>query len=754
MVKRSRIVAFFLLVVLFLSIIGTTTSPIMGGLKLGLDLQGGFEVLYEVHPVDENDTVTEETLTATAEALDKRINELGVSEPRIDIEEGNRIRVQLAGIEDQEQASEMLSTTAVLSFRDANDNKLLDGTDLVEGAAQQSFNPTTGKPNVTLKLKDASLFGEATRTVLQQDIPKMVIWLDFEEGVDSYLEEAQKAEPKFISDPGVDEVINSSDVEIRGDFTVEEAQTLASLLNAGALPVELKEIYSTSVGAQFGVDALQTTVVAGAIGIILIFIFLIFYYRLPGMVAVVTLIVYIYLILAVYDGLNAVLTLPGIAALLLGIGMALDANIITYERMKEELRVGRSLQAAFKESNKTSFMTILDANLTTVISAAVLFYFGTSSVKGFATMLLVSIALSFITAVFLSRFLIGLFVKSNTLNNKLFWFGVKKTEVRDIRDGMDTLELPTKFDKLDFVKHKNKFFIFTGALMLAGVIMVSVFGLNLSIDFSSGTRIDILSEDSLTTEQIQEDLEQFKVDTDNIVLSGDNHERATVRYEGTPSQDEINSMKDYFHEKYGSDPNISVVTPTVGEELVKNAIKATILASIGIVIYVTLRFEISMAVGAIVALIHDAFFMVAIFSITRLEVDLNFIAAILTIIGYSVNDTIVTFDRIRDHLRKKRRIREYSELVDIVNKSIRQVLTRSINTSLTTLFPIVTLLLMGSSAIWNFSFAMLIGLIVGVYSTLIIAAQLWLIWKGKELKKKGTLITYKEKKKYGDQPVV
>lgn len=419
-------------------------------------MQGGFEVLYQVQPVNDGDKITQATLASTAEALSKRINALGVSEPRIDVEEGNRIRVQLAGIKDQKQAREMLSTTAELSFRDSEDNKLLDGTDLVQGGAKQSYDQN-GKPNVTLKLKDASRFAKATEKAMEKTPSVMVIWLDFDEDKDSYAKEAGKENPKYISAPMVSKVINSRDVEITGNFTVEEAKTLAELLNAGALPVKLKEIYSTSVGAQFGSDALQSTVLAGIIGIAAIYLFLIVYYRLPGLVACIALSVYIWMLLAVYDGLNAVLTLPGIAALVLGIGMAVDANIIAYERLKEEIKVGRSLQAAFKESNKTSFVTIFDAQITTLIAAVVLYIYGQSSVKGFATMLIISLLISFITAVYLSRFLLGLLVHSNWFNHKLGWFGVKKQDVHDIKQGVETVDLPTRFDKIDFVKRKNVF---------------------------------------------------------------------------------------------------------------------------------------------------------------------------------------------------------------------------------------------------------------------------------------------------------
>jgi len=754
MVKKNRILSFVLIIFAFAALIGLTIKDIVSDVKLGLDLQGGFEVLYEVSPLNEGDQINSNTLASTADALDRRINALGVSEPRIEIEEGNRIRVQLAGVEDQQQARKMLSTTAELTFRDANDKELLNGSDLVEGGAKQAFDQTN-RPIVTLQLKDADKFAEATKHVLQQSNNVMVIWLDFNENEDSFAKEMTKTNPKYISAPAVTEVIRSTEVQITGDFTVEEAQNLANLLNAGSLPVKLTEIYSTSVGAQFGVDALQKTVFAGIIGIAAIFLFMLFYYRLPGLVAVIALTVYIWLILFVYEGLNAVLTLPGIAALVLGIGMAVDANIISYERLKEELRVGRSLQAAFKEANKSSFITIFDAQITTLIAAIVLYVYGESSIKGFATMLIVSILLSFITNVYVSRFLLGFLVHSRLFDGKLRLFGVKPSEVHELKEGLETTELTTKFDKIDFVKHKSKYFTASGVLLLAGLVLLIIFKLNLSIDFTSGTRIEIMSDSEITTEEVKNELAKFDVETDDIVISGEDHDRATARYKGTLEQDEINDMKAYFLDKYGVDPNISVVTPTVGKEIAKNGMTAVAIAFVGIIIYVALRFEWRMGLAAVLALIHDAFFMVAVFSITRLEVDLNFIAAVLTVIGFSINDTIVTFDRMRDHLRKHKKIREYHVLEEIVNKSLRQVMTRSINTSLSTLLPVVFLLLFGSEAITNFSLAMFIGLVVGVYSSIFIAAQFWLVWQGKELKKKGVLITYTEKKKFaGDEPQV
>jgi protein-export membrane protein SecD/preprotein translocase SecF subunit len=754
MVKRSRIVAFLLILVLLGSTMGVTTKGILKDIKLGLDLQGGFEVLYEVQPAKKGQKIDKDVMASTAKALDKRINVLGVSEPNIQIEGENRIRVQLAGVEDQNEAREILSTQANLSFRDANDRVMMDGTDLKEGGASQTFDEN-GAPSVGLTLKSADKFRKVTQEILNMRPNNyLVIWMDFEEGKDSFKAELAKEEPKFLSAPTVNNVFNENTVSIVGSFTAEEAQTLASLLNAGALPVKLKEVYSTSVGAQFGEQALNKTIFAGIIGIALIYIFMLVYYRFPGFIATVTLSVYIFLVLVIFDWMNAVLTLPGIAALILGVGMAVDANILTYERIREELKVGKSVKSAFQAGSKNSFSSILDGNLTTILAAAVLFFYGTSSVKGFATMLLVSIALSFLTAVFLSRLFLGLWVHSGFLNKKKSWFAVKESAIHNIADNVDTLDLPTRWDKLDFVKPRKIFFMISGALLAVGIVLLLVFRLNLSIDFSQGTRIEMLSNQPLTSQKVETILEDHNIKTKDILISGDNNERATTRIKEVLTKDEIAKLKAELKQEFGSEPNVSTVSPTVGKEIAKNAVIALIIASIGIVIYVTIRFEWAMAISAIVSLLHDAFFMIAFFSITRLEVDLTFIAAVLTIVGYSINDTIVTFDRMRENMHKKKRLKTNEDIAEVLNVSIRQTLNRSVNTVLTVMVTVIALVLFGSESIVNFSIALFMGLISGVYSSICIAGPLWYVFKTRELKKKGVIRTVKEKKKYSDQPQV
>ncbi|RFU62767.1 protein translocase subunit SecDF [Bacillus sp. V59.32b] len=746
MVKRSRIVAFFLIIIAVFATIGTTSTGILNNIKLGLDLQGGFEVLYEVKPEDGEKKVTQETLSSTAQALSKRVDVLGVNEPNIQVEGEDRIRVQLAGVTDQNNAREILSTQAKLSFRDFNDKEMMTGADLAENGAKQTFDENN-RPVVEVTLKDPQKFKQITEQISAMPPPTNVlaIWLDFEEGKDSI----QKPETtdNMISDPTVREIFDTNKVIITGQFTIEEAKELADLLNAGALPEELKEVYSTSVGAKFGEQALNETIYAGIIGIALVFAFMLFYYRFPGFIAVITLAIYIYLTLLVFDWMNAVLTLPGVAALILGVGMAVDANIITYERIKDELKLGRSVRAAYKEGNKNSLATITDANLTTLLAAAVLFFYGTSSVKGFATTLIISILMSFITAVYGTRLFMSLWINSRAFDKHPSWLGVRKKDIHDLAEAKDVTELPTRFDRFDFVKKRKWYYTFSAAITVIGIIFLFIFKMNLGIDFTSGTRIEFTSNEPLTQETVKEHLDALDLNSEDIVISGDNQETGVVRFKGVLDKNEIAEVKDYFHDEVGDDDtNISTVSPTIGKELAKNAIYAILISSLGIILYATIRFEWRMAVPAVISLLHDAFFIITIFSVLRLEVDLTFIAAILTIVGYSINDSIVTFDRVRENMRKKKKIKTNEELEEIVNVSIRQTLTRSINTVLMVIITVAALMIFGSPSIGNFSIALLVGLLCGVYSSLYIATQLWLDLKRRELKKKGVLITYKEKK--------
>ncbi|MCE4985743.1 protein translocase subunit SecDF [Staphylococcus arlettae] len=758
MKKSSKIVAFLLLVVILFAGMGLTYKNVVKDVNLGLDLQGGFEVLYQVDPLQEGDKIDNDAVQATAKTLENRVNVLGVSEPKIQVEDQNRIRVQLAGVENQSQAREILSSQANLTIRDADDNIKLTGKDIQQGSAKQEFKQNTNQPAVTFKLKDSDKFKKVTEEISKKKENVMVVWLDYEKG-DSYQKEKSKKDPKYVSAASVDKPINSDSVEISGGFNgekgVQEAKQIADLLNAGSLPVDLNEIYSNSVGAQFGQDALDKTILASIIGVAIIYLFMLGFYRLPGLVAIIALTTYIYLVMVAFNFISGVLTLPGLAALVLGVGMAVDANIIMYERIKDELKVGRTLKQAYKKANKSSFLTIVDANLTTVIAAAVLFFFGESSVKGFATMLLLGILMIFVTAVFLSRGLLSLLVSSNYFKNKLSWFGVKKSERFDINDGKDVHDLKTPYEKWNFVKLAKPLLSLSVVIIIIGAIILFVFRLNLGIDFTSGTRVDFEADNKVSQDKVTQTLEKDNFKPDQVSI-GENGKNISVQFKNDLNKDQVAKIKNTVDKTFGHDPTVNTVSPVIGQELAKNAMMALIYAAIGIIIYISLRFEWRMGLSSILALLHDAFMIVAVFSLFRIEVDITFIAAVLTIIGYSINDTIVTFDRVRENLHKVKVITEPQQIDDIVNRSIKQTMTRSINTVLTVVIVVVALLIFGASSIFNFSLALLIGLICGVFSSIFIAVPLWGIMKKRQLRKSddGKLVVYKEKKSNDEKILV
>ncbi|MBY6178109.1 protein translocase subunit SecDF [Staphylococcus warneri] len=759
MKKSSRLIAFLLLVILLFAGMGLTYKNVIKNVNLGLDLQGGFEVLYQVDPLHKGDKIDKNALQSTAQTLENRVNVLGVSEPKIQVEDPNRIRVQLAGVKDQKEARKILSSQANLTIRDADDKVKLSGADIKQGSAKQEFKQNTNDPTVTFKVKDKNKFKKVTEEISKKQNNVMVVWLDFKKG-DSYKKEADKKDPKFVSAANVDQPINSDSVEISGGFHgqegVKKAKQIAELLNAGSLPVDLKEIYSNSVGAEFGQDALDKTIFASVLGVAVIYLFMLGFYRLPGLVAIIALTTYIYLTLVAFNFISGVLTLPGLAALVLGVGMAVDANIIMYERIKDELRIGRTLKQAYSKANKSSFLTIFDSNLTTVIAAAVLFFFGESSVKGFATMLLLGILMIFVTAVFLSRLLLSLLVYSNLFKKKYWLFGVKKADRHDISEGKDAHDLKTSFEKWNFVKLAKPLISLSILIVVVGLVILYIFKLNLGIDFSAGTRVDLQSKEALTQSKVEKVVKDVGLDPNQIQINGSGNKNATVQFKQDLSQAKDNQLSDKMKSEFGNAPQINTVSPLIGQELAKNAMLALVYAAVGIIIYVSLRFEWRMGLSSVLALLHDVFIIVAVFSLLRLEVDLTFIAAILTIVGYSINDTIVTFDRVRENLHKIKVITSAEQIDDIVNRSIRQTMTRSINTVLTVVVVVVAILLFGAPTIFNFSLALLIGLISGVFSSIFIAVPLWGIMKKRQLKKSPNqkLVVYKEKKSNDEKIVV
>lgn len=402
----------FLVVVGMLCGLFTTTGQVASNITLGLDLKGGFEILYQVEPLNEGQKVDTTLLAATAQMVEKRVNIGGVTEPEVNVELPDRIRVKIASHDaDQTKLRELIGKPAVLTFRDVQGKTLMRGSDLAPGGAAVDYDELK-RPLVTVKFTDPKLLEEVTRANLGKP---MGIFLD----------------DTMQTNPTIQSVISGGSAQITGDYTQESAQELADLLNAGAMPAKLIEKQVTSVGATLGAMSLEKTLYAGYIGGAFILLFMLVVYRLPGLVANITLVAFIYLSLLFLDWMDATLTLPGIAGFILGIGMAVDANIITYERIQEEIRSGKTILSAFRAGERRSLVTILDAQVTAMIAAVVLYFFGTSSIQGFAIITMLTTIVSIFTNVFASRFLLGLLIRTN-LFKKPAWFGVKESEIGEL----------------------------------------------------------------------------------------------------------------------------------------------------------------------------------------------------------------------------------------------------------------------------------------------------------------------------------
>jgi len=694
-------------------------KPVIDKTNFGLDLQGGFEVLYEITPLNSNDELTDDMLYNTYKAVLKRIDILGVSEPEITIEGDNRIRVKLAGVTDAETARRTIASTATLSFRDYSD-RLLMTSDVLGGKAEVINQE--GKYVISLKIKDVDTFYEVTKKVKNMTNNQMIIWLDFDEELDSYRKELRKKEldptkgcgsdeSHCLSDPFVDKAF-ASDVVIQGSFTKDEAEALVELINSGAMPTKLTELSSRVVEASFGERALNKTLLAGAIGIILVMLIMICLYRFCGLIAAGGLLLYTFLTFLIFYLIEGVLTLPGIAAILLGIGMAVDANIIIFERIKENLLIGKNLDEAYEIGNKTSLASIIDANITTIIAAIIMFIFGESSVKGFATMLIISIITTVIVMVYLVRFIIKLNVGSHVFNKHLGLFiGINKKKIKK----SNTLDLP--FKKLDVVKNKKMNLGLTVVLVVVGLIIFGVTGASYGIDFTGGT--------SVTVNDKLEDAQKLLLEKEYTIKK---IEGKTLYISEYLQQEEIDILNSALNDDLGIQGDIYVVSKIVKQELVKNAFKSLLLACIGIIIYVAIRFRFNYAVSAIIALVHDVLMTFLFFAVFKIEINSLFIAGILTIIGYSINDTIVTFDVIRDNYKRiyKDNITDIKQLDELVNISLRRTLFRNILTTITSIVPVIILICFGAKEIFNFNVSLLVGFVFGAYSSIGISNIIWL----------------------------
>ncbi|MBD9098019.1 protein translocase subunit SecD [bacterium] len=709
--KKKQMIGKLLWIFIITALVSAFFKPLFQDLKFGLDLQGGFEILYQVSPID-GSKMTKEKLNATYKSMLKRIDSLGVSEPEIVLEGNDKIRVKLAGVTNQEDARAKLSTVANLTFRDSN-NKLLMTSDVLKAGGAKVGQDQSGKPAVALSIRDKDTFYKVTNKVKDMSDNVIVIWLDYDDSKDSYSSEASScgtSDSHCLSAARVSQAF-ASDVIIQGDFTEEEVENLVDLINSGSLPTKLTELSSKTVGASFGDATLQKTLMAGIIGIALIIFLLLVLYHFCGILSAISIILYTFFVFATFWLVGGVLTLPGIAALILGIGMAIDANVLLYERVKEELKKGKSLPLAFKMGSKSSFKTIVDSNLTTLLVAIIMFIFGESSVKGFATMLIINIAVTMVTMVAITRTLMKNFINTGYFDDKTSFF----LNIKDKKENKKA-----KKPLLDYSKY---FAIFSSIILLVGVIFTTTKGLALGIDYQAGSDISLVTDKKLSNKELTNDIKKLNLKKVEIDIRA---KEADVRVKDILKKDKVEEVKKYFENKYKANVDIGVVSNVVKQELIKNAIFAILVSLVGIIIYISIRFHVSFGICSVLCLLHDVLLMTAFMAISRVEVDSMFIAAVLAIIGYSINNTIVVFDRIRENLNGKN-INKLTtkEITDVANISMKQTALRSIYTSLTTIIPVITLIILGSREVLSFNLAMTVGLIAGTYSSLFIAPLLW-----------------------------
>ena len=463
---------------------------------------------------------------------------------------------------------------------------------------------------------------------------------------------------------------------------------------------------SKTVDASFGANTLEKTFIAGLVGVVLIILFMIAVYRFAGFVASVGIIIYTFLTFFIFWLIGGVLSLPGIAAMLIGIGMAVDANVINFTRIRDEYKIRKDFKLSYKNGNTASIGTILDSNITTLLVAIILFILGESSVKGFATMLMISIITTLFVMVFLVRKMLNKLVETNYFDDKQNLFiGIKNKEIKG-----------------NFVKNGRIIIMVPIIILIAGIISLTTNKLNLGVEFKGGTSITIKSNDVINVENIKIDLEKLNY---NIIAIDEIDEKTIdVSISDSLNEEQIIKTENHLNETYNASTDIGVISNVVKQELIKNAILSVIIAMITIIIYISIRYQFSYAISGIIALIHDLFMMITVFSLFNLEVSPMFIAALLSIIGYSINNTIVTFDKIKENLKDKN-IKKKEDLQIVVNESIQNIFSRSIITTLTTLIPVVALIFLGTYEILNFNIALLVGLIAGAYSSLFIAPLIW-----------------------------
>lgn len=701
--KRKGSISLFVIILLLLSFLSFTAVEglTVGGYRFksfgevinrGLDLQGGVSVVMEVQA----DKLSQEELSSIKTLLDLRVNKIGVSETVSTTEGEKRVRIDIPGVYNSSDIVANLQTTGELTFKDPDGNVILTGSDV---KSAQGMLDSNSQPVVSLELNEvgAEKFEKATTEFRGKQIS---INMDGEQ----------------LSNPMVNDIISGGQAVITGMNSVAEAQNLAGIINSGALPYPVKAIQVQTVGASLGEGVMGNVLKAAVVGVALIVLFMIGKYRRPGFLASVALGFYVWLLLFVFYTIDATLSLAGIAGFLLTIGMAVDANVLIFERIREELAVTDDIPKVIKAGFHNAMSSIIDSNVTTIIAGLVLYYIGSGAVKGFALTLMIGIVISMFSALVLTKRLLWLGVSMGFLSKPIH-FGVTGK--------------PVSHKDKDYIKYAKYWRLITAAVMAAGIFFIATRGLNLGLDFAGGTRLVMEVGQKFDKAEMDEIIKTHDANAQTQVVDDTQIE---VRSQSL-STETMDKLIEEISEKYElKEENIVIldeIGASVGRELTEGGIKAVVIAAGMMLIYISFRFKKNYGFAAILALAHDILFLIAIFAIARISVNTPFIAAVLTILGYSINDTIVVFDRVRENKLLHRSMTNR----EVMNLSLSESLARSIGTLATTLFTILSVAVFVPQ-IRDFALPISIGVMVGGLSTFFIAAPFWIYLEDKLTKRK------------------
>ena len=706
--KLKKIVAVLLLLLVgfgwYATVFGVgNLAPLTDKIQLGLDIKGGVYVVMEAQTDKEGDELTE-LMNQTQQVISRRVDQMGIANADVRVEGGNRIRVELPGVENAQEAIDQIGRTAQLQFLMPDGGFVLDGS-MVQNATVTQSGSETGGYAVSLELKSegADAFEQATEKALSGTVTATI--------KDSYGQTVPSdsivimLDNDVISSPSVNEVISGGKCEITGNFSQDEASELAALIRGGALPAPLEEVSSSVQSAKIGLDAFDQSVKAGIIGIAIIFVIMIAGYMIMGLAADIALAMYILIIFIIMALVGNVITLPGIAGLILSVGMAVDANVVIFTRIKEEIISGKSTRVAVQTGFKRAMSTVIDSQVTTLIAAVILYQIGTSSVKGFAWTLMIGIIVSLLTAVVITHLYLGIFANTRRFSKKKY-YGIKE-------DGTAMFAIKRQFS---FIKHRKIYYTVSVVILVIGLAFGLVRGLNYGIDFTGGTMVQIDMGKEVAMEEVEDVLNDRGIEAE-VVYAGENNEQIMIRTVDAIENDERSALIADLQQEFGfEDSDIlaqELFGPTVGKELRNNAIKAVLLAAVGMLIYIRLRFkEWNFGASAILGVLHDVLIVLTFYAVFNVTVNNPFIAGILTVVGYSINDTIVIFDRIRENNQLMRKDEE--EIIDI---SINQTLSRSIMTTFTTLIVMVPMFIMTSASMREFILPLMVGVAAGCLSS-------------------------------------